>query len=96
MTNTVVDRQEVIIRRESVEDDGIIYEYMLTATENVAIYGTLYSIKLGMNFHGEESCASLSECFANREKAERFFNLLSENLATPHDLIYVFEDYISI
>ena len=96
MTNTAIDRQEVIIRRKSVEDDGIIYEYMLTATENVAIYGTLYSIKLGMDFHGEESYSCLSECFASREKAERFFNLLSENLATPNDLIYVFEDYISV
>ncbi len=88
--------KERIVRVERAEADGLLYEYRLLVKEStkLASYGLpLYSISIEMTDEsGVKSSFTLSEAFVEAEKAFHFFDKLVENLATPIDLPYVFED----
>lgn len=100
MNNTISEKnKEKVIRREVVKEDNALHEYTLTEKESTHVASfhlPLYSIKVEMVLGGEKTEAQLSDCFANKMKAEKFFDKLVRNLATPYDLIYVFEDSVTV
>ncbi len=100
MNNAIItkDKNE-LIKHELIKDGDTVYEYYLTESESTHVASfrlPLYSIEVKMIFDGKEDNLRLCDCFANRDKAERFFDKLVKNLATPYDLIYVFEDSVAV
>ena len=85
-----------IIRRELLSEGGNEYEYTLSMRESemTASYCLpLYSVGVKMRrSDGELSEATIEDAFRSAEAAFRFFNLIVENVATPIDLPFVFED----
>lgn len=94
MGKTVVT--ETVIKTETREEDGAKYEYSLVMSESnkVASYRLpLYSIEIKMtDSEGNVTEARTKEIFADVGKAISFFRKLSENLATPLNLLYILED----
>lgn len=94
MGKTVV--KDTIIKSEVREADGAKYHYSLIMTESnkVASYKLpLYSIEVEMtDSDGKVTSARTKEIFADVGKAIAFFRKLSENLATPLNLLYILED----
>ena len=90
---------EGIIRKETIHDEENSYTYILSRKESSMVASfrmPLYSIRVEMtDFEGEDSYFELRDTFASEEKALRFFNKLKENLATPINCPYVFEDELS-
>ena len=87
---------KTVIRKEIREKDGYHYEYELSVrrSRSVASYNIpLYSLSVKMKGK-ETTSAKLCDCFSDESKAMRFFNTLVSALATPGNLIYVFEDMI--
>ena len=86
-----------LIRRETVENEGLIYKYELhmkersRGTSTASLY--LISIELTLD-DGSVTYAETGEVFADVGKAIAFFDRMVENLATPIDLPYVLEDEI--
>ena len=78
------------------EADGARYCYTLIMSESnkVASYKLpLYSIEIEMtDAEGNVTNARTKEIFADVGKAISFFKKLSENLATPLNLLYILED----
>jgi len=94
MGKTVV--KDTIIKSETREAEGAKYRYSLIMTESnkVASYKLpLYSIEIEMtDLDGKVTNARTKEIFADVGKAISFFRKLSENLATPLNLLYILED----
>ena len=89
---------KTVIRNEIREKDGNRYEYELSVrkSRSVASFNIpLYSISVKMSGK-ERSSAKLCDCFSDEAKAMRFFKLLVSALATPGNLIYVFEDTVDV
>ena len=95
MSNYLTTKEE-IIREVKINSDGNEYRYLMLVkeSENVASYGIpLYSIRITMTTSdGSTTCSELSDLFSQRGKAEIFFKKLTDNLATPLNLQYIFED----
>ena len=87
---------ERTLRIERAEAEGRFYKYRLSVKyiTNVESYSLpLYSISIEMTDEtGARTSSSLREAFSDSEQAFCFFNKLFENLATPIDLPYIFED----
>ena len=96
MGKTVV--KDTVIKRDIREADGARYCYTLIMSESnkVASYKLpLYSIEIEMtDKDGKVTNAKTKEIFADVGKAISFFRKLSENLATPLNLLYILEDEI--
>jgi hypothetical protein len=90
---------EGIIRKETICDDENKYTYILSRKESSMVASfriPLYSIRVEMtDFEGNVSYFELKDTFVSEEKAIRFFNKLRENLATPINCPFVFEDEMS-
>ena len=88
-----------ILRSDSVNDNGILYEYSLFSSESPRLASfrlPLYSITVKMTADGEVTEGAVNDVFADLGKATLFYEMLVENLATPVDLTYVLEDKITI
>lgn len=87
---------EQIIRTETCEADGYRYTYRLFTRESRATASfrlPLYSIRVTLlSPEGKETEAELTDVFADPGRAILFFDHVRENLATPIDLPYIFED----
>ena len=94
MGKTVV--KDTVIKKDVREADGARYCYTLIMSESnkVASYKLpLYSIEIEMtDAEGNVTNAKTKEIFADVGKAISFFRKLSENLATPLNLLYILED----
>ena len=94
MGKTVV--KDTVIKKDVREADGARYCYTLIMSESnkVASYKLpLYSIEIEMtDAEGNVTNARTKEIFADVGKAISFFKKLSENLATPLNLLYILED----
>ena len=94
MSKTVT--KDTVIKKEVRKDEGSTYSYTLIMTESnkVASYKIpLYSIEIEMTDpDGKITSARTKEIFADVGKAISFFRKLSENLATPLNLMYILED----
>ena len=94
MGKTVV--KDTVIKKDVREADGARYCYTLIMSESnkVASYKLpLYSIEIEMtDADGNVTNAKTKEIFADVGKAISFFRKLSENLATPLNLLYILED----
>ena len=94
MGKTVVT--ETVIKTVEREADGAKYRYLLLVSESnkVASYRIpLYSIEIEMTDpEGNVTNAKTKEIFADVGKALSFFKKLSDNLATPLNLMYILED----
>jgi len=90
--------KESIVRKESRELDGNLYEYTLSVkiSNKVASYRLpLYSVRVEMtDALGRRSSSSLDDVFYDSQRAFSFFNRAVENFATPIDLPYIFEDEV--
>ena len=90
---------EGIIRKETICDGENNYAYILTRQVGTMVSSfkiALYSIRIDMwDKAGEQSYYKLRNVFASEEKALRFFSKLVENLVTPINLPFVFEDEMS-
>jgi len=97
--NNKLCHENKTIRCDMREKDGATYEYHLSVKESqyVASYRIpLYSITVKMNSADYNGKAELADCFADLDKAIRFYEKLVTNLATPLNLVYVFEDRIDV
>jgi len=87
-----------IIRTKEVKTTDADYTYTLFVNESdkVASYRLpLYSIHIRMiDNEGNETSSTVREIFSDFNKANRFFNRMIDNLATPIDLPYIVEDEI--
>jgi hypothetical protein len=94
MGKTVV--KDTVIITDVREAEGATYRYTLIMSESnkVASYKLpLYSIEIEMtDKDGNVTNARTKEIFADVGKAISFFRKLSENLATPLNLLYILED----
>ena len=90
---------ERTVRIERAEADGYFYKYRLSVKYphgDQSYRPLLYSITVELiDEAGARTSASLREAFSDHEQASFFFNKLVENLATPINLPFVFEDYKS-
>lgn len=96
MRHTRNDTDTVVIRTNSINDDGAIYKYKLYMQEsgNVASYKLpLYSIGIEMTDRdGNYTEARVADVFSDIGKALVFYERLVNNLATPLNLPYILED----
>ena len=87
---------EVIIRKDTREEEGYKYSYSLIMHESraTASFGIpLYSIKAELTTpDGEESAMEIGDVFADAGRAIVFYEKALKNLATPIDLTYMLED----
>ena len=92
--------QTEVIRLREAEADGYKYRYQLIMkkSKRVASYRLpLYSIKVNLTDpDGIETCAELSDVFSDIGKAIVFYQSVVDNLVTPIDLPYIFEDQIMV
>jgi len=88
--------KELTIKNETVERDGAVYTYSLTARESgrVASYRIpLYTVSITMtDVSGNKTSAEARDAFADIGKALVFYEKVVEHLATPLNLPYVLED----
>lgn len=93
---TQQNEKTTLIRRDTVKEDGCEYVYSLTLREStrVASYGIpLYSVRIDFtDSDGKHSEASVNDAFCDVGRAIVFYDKLLENLATPINLPYIFED----
>ena len=98
MKNTT-DNEAVLIKceRRECELGTLEYKIHMTPGRMIANYNLeLYSISITLtDENGKESFSEVREIFASYRSAERFLRMLSENLATPIELIYIVEDELS-
>ena len=84
------------VRCEHRNADGIEYEYILSVRESERLASfrlPLYSVRVVMtDANGERRDAELTDAFLSPTAAFSFFNRIVDNLATPIDLPFVFED----
>ncbi|MBQ4070902.1 MAG: hypothetical protein IJD51_00610 [Clostridia bacterium] len=82
-------------RRRCEGGDTYIYELIyntdtVTTTVGIPVYSLRVRMECGRT--GKVTEAHTGGIFADERKAERFFDKLCDNLATPIDLAYVVED----
>ena len=84
------------VRCERRQADGNEYEYTLTVRESdmtASFRLPLYSVRVAMTTaDGQRREAELSDAFRSPRTAFSFFNRIVENLATPIDLPFVYDD----
>ena len=89
---------EKVLRKEERTKDGFSYTYELTMREGNEVISfrlPLYSIRITMkDTDGKCREAEAKDIFSNYFKAQRFFDKIVRNLATPIDLGYVVEDEV--
>ena len=88
----------VTIKSEKKNQGETSYTYELRSFEghSVASFGIiLYEISVEMNCNGEISFYRTGGLFSDREKAIKFFNMISNRLATPRNMPYIIEDAFS-
>ncbi len=86
---------ERLLRAEERTGDGAVYRYSLTVRESdrVASFGLpLYSVAVEMAGADGISAQKAEDCFSDERKANGFFSMLVDHLATPIDLPYILED----
>ena len=87
---------ETLIKTDTIEKDGLVYSYTLTARESrrVASYRIpLYSITVRLtDAESNTTDATVSDAFSDIGKALVFYERIVEHLATPLNLPYIFED----
>ena len=90
---------ENIIRKTNISKDQNEYTYILIRREGALLASykiPLYSIRAEMTTaDGNTSYYEVRDIFSSEDKAIRFFNKLSQNLATPMNLPYIIEDEMS-
>jgi hypothetical protein len=93
------EMQKTVIKSVSKTTDDATYVYTLfyEQSRRVASFGIpLYSITVEMVSKTGRTEHTVKEIFADIGKANVFFNMLAENLATPRDLPYILEDSITV
>lgn len=92
--------QTETVRVREAEADGAHYHYelIMKKSKRVASYRLpLYSISVRMtDKDGKETKAELNDVFSDIGKAIVFFQKIVDNLVTPIDLPYIFEDQILV
>ena len=92
----ITKKKSAIVRSEIRHEDGNEYEYTLTVSESdktASFRLPLYSIRVAMTTaDGLRREAELSDAFRSPRTAFSFFNRIVDNLATPIDLPFVYED----
>lgn len=84
-----------IIKRHSVTENGIAYRYELILFEGTATasFGIdLYGISAELEASGSLTSYRTGGLFSDKEKALRFFDMITQKLATPIDIPYIIED----
>ena len=95
------DKTEIntVKERETVSEGAEYrYELIMKRSKRVASYRLpLYSVRVSMtDKDGKETYAELNDIFSDIGKAIVFFNRIADNLVTPIDLPYIFEDQILV
>ena len=92
--------QTEIVRYREVELDGAKYHYELIMKKSKKVISyrlPLYSIYVRMrDKDGNETDAQITDVFSDIGKAIVFFQKIVDNLVTPIDLPYIFEDQILV
>ncbi|MBE6636007.1 MAG: hypothetical protein E7617_07415 [Ruminococcaceae bacterium] len=91
--------KEECIKDVTCTDGGIVYRYMMFERKSLKVASyriPLYTIKVIMQTPEKTTESSVADAFSDIGKATVFFNKLVENLATPIDLEYTYEDKIWI
>ena len=90
------EEKSACVRCERRNEDGNEYEYTLTVRESdktASFRLPLYSIRVAMTTaDGQRREAALNDVFLSPKAAFDFFNRIVDNLATPIDLPFVYED----
>ena len=85
-----------ILRREERFDEFNAYSYELIMREGdstACFRMPLYSIRVNMtDAKGIGKSADARDIFSDQKKANDFFEMIVNNLATPIDLAYILED----
>ena len=85
-----------LVRSERRNEDGNEYEYTLTVRESdktASFRLPLYSVRVAMTtVDGQRREAELKDAFRSPRTAFSFFNRIVDNLATPIDLPFVYDD----
>lgn len=92
---TASKSKSVVIKEEVRERDGAVYKFTLssgTSKRTASFNLPLYSIEVELLMDGKLTSRRLTDAFADGGKAIVFFNRVVENLITPIDLPYAFED----
>ena len=88
-----------LIRKETVKNDGNVYEYMLYLNESERFSSfrlPLYSIEIKLTLSdGTVSNYMSEDLFSDFNEAVNFYERLIKNLATPMNLPYVIADSLS-
>lgn len=88
----------VVIKSEEITRNEISYEYELRSFEsrNVASFGiVLYELCAKMTVKSSVTFYRTGGIFSDLDKALRFFELITKNLASPYHLPYIIEDFLS-
>lgn len=92
----ITEKRPSTVRCERRQTNDAEYEYILSVrvSERTASFGLqLYSISVTMTTaEGCRSESRLEDVFLSSRAAIAFFDKIVENLATPIDLPFVFED----
>ena len=92
----ITKKKNMLVRSERRNEDGNEYEYTLTVSESdktASFRLPLYSIRVAMTTaDGQRREAELNDAFRSPRTAFTFFNRIVDNLATPIDLPFVYED----
>ena len=92
----ITKKKNMLVRSERRQEDGNEYEYTLTVSESdktASFRLPLYSIRVAMTTaDGQRRETELNDAFRSPRTAFTFFNRIVDNLATPIDLPFVFED----
>ena len=90
------EEKTACVRCERRQSEGNEYEYTLTVRESnmtASFRLPLYSVQVAMTTEdGTRREARLTDAFLSQKMAFAFFNRIVENLATPIDLPFVYED----
>ena len=85
-----------LIRQDTVNTNEARYTYSLLGRESTSVASyriPLYSVRIEMiDSKGKLTESTLEDAFSDIGKAVVFYDKLRENLATPVNLAYVFED----
>ena len=91
---------DTILIKEERSDEHFIYTYELILREGKRTADwrlPLYSIRVStIDAKGRKNQREATDVFTDKTRAERLFDMLVRNLATPIDLGYVVEDEVRI
>ncbi|MBE6644035.1 MAG: hypothetical protein E7612_01495 [Ruminococcaceae bacterium] len=100
MYNKEVDTK-ITVKEEKRYNDGLVYKYKLLMHfgKSVANFSLpMYSVSVELLQSDGEiiTNAEINDIFSSEEKAFAFFAKIVDNLVTPIDLQFVFEDMLTI